>query len=189
MLLLSKLGLTTALAAALALAAPALAADPPGHGGRPHRGGHSYSMPPHGFHSAPPGFHGTLPHAGHVYPGGVFRHGGGLPGRHFGYFRSHDFRHFTPSDLHAWRGGEWRHVWHDGHLAWWWYVDGLWFFYPAPIYPYPAYIGSTYYYDYYGEYGTPAYYWYYCEDPPGYYPYIQQCNGPWEPVPPTPGGD
>ncbi len=187
MLLRSKLGLIAALASALTLALPTLAADPPHGHGHPH--GSSYRMPPRGFHSAPPGFRGALPHVGRAYPGRVIRHGGGFPSRHFGYFRGHDFRHFTPGDLHSWRRGEWRHVWHDGHLAWWWYVDGLWFFYPAPIYPYPGYIGSTYYYDYYGEYGTPAYYWYYCEDPPGYYPYIQQCNGPWEPVPPTPSGD
>ncbi|MDE3115704.1 MAG: hypothetical protein KGL26_08910, partial [Pseudomonadota bacterium] len=97
------------MAAALAFAAPALAADPHGHGG-PHggvsHGGHGYSMPPHGFHSAPPGFRGTLPHGGHAYPGGAIRHGGGLPSRHFGYFRGRDFRHFSPGALHAWRGGE-----------------------------------------------------------------------------------
>jgi hypothetical protein len=29
-------------------------------------------------------------------------------------------------------------------------------------------------------------YWYYCEDPQGYYPYVQQCPGGWQPVAPTP---
>jgi hypothetical protein len=28
--------------------------------------------------------------------------------------------------------------------------------------------------------------WYYCENPPGYYPYVQQCPGGWRPVAPTP---
>jgi len=28
--------------------------------------------------------------------------------------------------------------------------------------------------------------WYYCEDPQGYYPYVQQCPGGWRPVAPTP---
>jgi hypothetical protein len=31
-----------------------------------------------------------------------------------------------------------------------------------------------------------AAYWYYCEDPQGYYPYVQQCPGGWQPVAPTP---
>lgn len=29
-------------------------------------------------------------------------------------------------------------------------------------------------------------YWYYCQDPPGYYPYVQQCPRGWQPVSPTP---
>ena len=82
MLLLSKLGLGTVVAAALALTAPALAADPHGHGGRPHGSSHgsshSYSMPPHSFHGAPPGLHGTLPHTRHAYPGRVLRPGRSL---------------------------------------------------------------------------------------------------------------
>ncbi|MBI3265029.1 MAG: hypothetical protein HYZ58_18030 [Acidobacteria bacterium] len=28
--------------------------------------------------------------------------------------------------------------------------------------------------------------WYYCENPRGYYPYVQQCPGGWQPVAPTP---
>jgi hypothetical protein len=28
--------------------------------------------------------------------------------------------------------------------------------------------------------------WYYCEDPPGYYPYVPQCPGGWRQVPATP---
>ncbi len=29
-------------------------------------------------------------------------------------------------------------------------------------------------------------YWYYCAESNAYYPYVQQCAGPWQPVPPTP---
>jgi hypothetical protein len=29
-------------------------------------------------------------------------------------------------------------------------------------------------------------YWYYCGDPQGYYPYLQQCPGGWQQVSPTP---
>jgi hypothetical protein len=28
--------------------------------------------------------------------------------------------------------------------------------------------------------------WYYCDDPQGYYPYVQQCPDGWRPVAPTP---
>ena len=31
-------------------------------------------------------------------------------------------------------------------------------------------------------------YWYYCQDPPGYYPYVQQCPGGWQTVVPPPAG-
>jgi TPR repeat protein len=29
--------------------------------------------------------------------------------------------------------------------------------------------------------------WYYCDNPPGYYPYVRTCNDPWRPVPAQPG--
>ncbi len=32
----------------------------------------------------------------------------------------------------------------------------------------------------------PPPYWYYCDNPQGYYPYVQQCPGGWRPVAPTP---
>lgn len=32
----------------------------------------------------------------------------------------------------------------------------------------------------------PSQYWYYCDNPKGYYPYVQQCPGGWRPVSPTP---
>jgi hypothetical protein len=39
------------------------------------------------------------------------------------------------------------------------------------------------YYDY-GDYGQPySQTWYYCSDPPGYYPYVAQCNTGWQAVP------
>ena len=31
-----------------------------------------------------------------------------------------------------------------------------------------------------------AQYWYYCDNPQGYYPYVQQCPGGWRQVAPTP---
>jgi hypothetical protein len=139
-------------------------------------------MPPHGFHAAPPSFHGALPNAG--APVGAPHYQLGRPGHDLGAFNGHNFAHMPTPDHEAWRGGAWRHELHDGHLGWWWVVGGSWFFYPAPIFPYPTYIGPDYYYDYYSSYPAPSYYWYYCEDPPGYYPYVQDCNVDWQPVPP-----
>jgi hypothetical protein len=32
-------------------------------------------------------------------------------------------------------------------------------------------------------------YWYYCEDPKGYYPYVESCPQGWRRVAPTPPSD
>ena len=181
-----KLGASAALITGLAIASAAIAADPHGGGysggGGVHGGGHS--MPSRGFSGAPHGFHGTLPRAS----GGPARMHGqiGRAGHDLGQFRGHDFAHFTADERAAWQGGAWRHAWHHGHYGWWWLVGDDWFFYPAPLYPYPLYVGSDDYYDYMDEYGPPAYYWYYCENPAGYYPYVQNCSGEWQAVPPSP---
>lgn len=172
------------LLAGVAYAGPTFAADPPHGGGG--MGGHA--MPSHGFRGAPPGFHGTLPHGGPSRNGAAMHHEFGRAGHDLGVFRGHDFGHFTPEERTAWEHGGWRHTWHHGHYGWWWGVGDFWFFYPGPIYPYPDYIGPEDYYDYYDQYGAPAYYWYHCGDPAGYYPYVQQCNVPWEPVPPAADG-
>jgi hypothetical protein len=34
----------------------------------------------------------------------------------------------------------------------------------------------------------PRPYWYYCDNPAGYYPYVQQCPGGWRQVNPAPPG-
>lgn len=153
------------------------------HGTSGFHGTSHYSMPSSGFHGVPPDFHGHLTHGGPA-PSRSGHHIVGGPGHDLGRFHGHDYAHFSDAERYSWRHGEWRHAYHNGHYGWWWYADDNWFFYPAPIYPYPLYVGSEDYYDYYDENGSPDYYWYYCEDPPGYYPYVQNCNVPWEPVPP-----
>lgn len=105
-------------------------------------------------------------------------------GRHPGFHFAHrDFGHFTSFENRTWTAGRWNHGWHNGRLGWWWFAGGIWYFYDAPIYPYPAYV-SDYYVDE-GAYG-PGSYWYYCSNPAGYYPYVQSCGTPWQPVPATP---
>jgi hypothetical protein len=71
-----------------------------------------------------------------------------------------------------------------------------------------GYYGNSYYSPYYGYPSTvvtvpatppvyiqqaapvvqqnPAGYWYYCNNPQGYYPYIKQCPNGWQQVSPTP---
>jgi hypothetical protein len=39
--------------------------------------------------------------------------------------------------LEHWRAGHWYHGRHGGRVGWWWVAGGVWYFYPAPVYPYP----------------------------------------------------
>jgi hypothetical protein len=92
-----------------------------------------------------------------------------------------------------------------GYPGWYWRgpVGGWPYAYPYP-YPYP--YSSPY--PYYAPppavmqqppvYSEPEqqqpYYWYYCQDPQGYYPYVKSCPGGWMKVvpnttPPQPGGE
>jgi hypothetical protein len=114
-------------------------------------------------------------------------HHGPISGTPHFMFTHHDFGHFTPDEHLNWTGGHWNHAWHNGRFGWWWFAGGLWYFYDAPIYPYPGYV-SDYYAD--DDQPGPGYQqgpaWYYCSNPPGYYPYVQNCGTPWQPVPATP---
>jgi hypothetical protein len=96
---------------------------------------------------------------------------------------------------------------HGGHVHG---SFGLYFGFPYPYDPYPYY--NPYRYPYYPPVITvpvptqppvyieqgeapptlqqaPAaenYYWYHCDRPEGYYPYIKECPGGWQKVAPTP---
>lgn len=86
--------------------------------------------------------------------------------------------------------------------------SGFDFYFGAPLYPYP-YYRDPFYYPYYpptvitvpvtppvyiqqsppAAQHYPSGYWYYCRNPEGYYPYIQECPRGWqqvEPIPPSP---
>jgi hypothetical protein len=81
----------------------------------------------------------------------------------------------------VWHGGRWFHSRHDGRLGWWWVVGDQWYFYPAPVYPYPdPYVPPVVAA---APAPTPGATWYYCDNPAGYYPYVAQCTAPWRPVP------
>lgn len=47
-----------------------------------------------------------------------------------------DFRHYPGHDDY-WRRGHWEHGFHHGRDGWWWVVGPTWYFYAAPVYPYP----------------------------------------------------
>ena len=117
----------------------------------------------------------ALPALGQARPGPVW-HGG--------------IEHFHEHNIVVWRGGRWFHGWHGNRLGWWWLVDGAWYWYPAPVYPYPD------------PYTPPVVVqvpsappaqpqalpstWYYCDRPAGYYPYVPECGSGWKAVPATP---
>lgn len=91
-------------------------------------------------------------------------------------------RHFHDHDEHMWRGGRWFHGDHDGRAGWWWIVNGGWYFYPRPVYPYPY----TYAPPVVAPAQPPGGFWYYCYNPPGYYPYVPRCATSWVAVPASP---
>jgi hypothetical protein len=104
-------------------------------------------------------------------------------------YHGRDFHGFSPHDRQVWVGGHWDHGWHDGRFAWWWIVDGGWYFYPAPVYPYPTYVPPAIVVQQPPPTPTglpPAQFWYYCDNPQGYYPYVATCNVPWRQVPTAP---
>jgi hypothetical protein len=115
----------------------------------------------------------------------------GSGGRSGGHFSGVASSHFS-----AWHGG-----WSRGHGSSW----GFRFYaYPGWGWPYPS--AYPYYYSYpysypYPYYSPPPvvrqeapvysepqqeqpYYWYYCENPQGYYPYVKSCPGGWMKVVP-----
>lgn len=104
-------------------------------------------------------------------------------------FHGRDFGHFSPAERAHWSGGRWVNDWHDGRFAWWWVVDDFWYFYPAPIYPYPTYVPPAIVVQQAPPMPAgmpPAQYWFYCDNPRGYYPYVASCNVAWRGVPVAP---
>jgi len=140
-------------------------------------------------------------------------HGGAAPTAfNHGHFYGHDYVHFTVHERDLWHRGAWHHEFHSGRYGWWYAVDGIWYFYAEPIYPYPTYIPDVVYLPeeedevpppvyadaappepvppepappaQYGQ--QPIYYYYFCPDAQTYYPYVTSCASPWQPVPTTP---
>ncbi len=103
----------------------------------------------------------------------------------------------------GWHGGT--RVFIGGGFGWWgwpgWWGPGWW----GPSYPYYSYYPSYPYYaappvavqqaptQYIQQDPSPPsapQYWYYCQNPQGYYPYVKDCSVGWMqvvPQPPPPG--
>ena len=76
-------------------------------------------------------------------------------------------------------------------MGWWWVAGGTFYFYPAPVYPYPSPweppavelvsppVGME-------PPPPPTQYWYFCRASNQYYPYVATCPGVWEQVPAMP---
>jgi len=114
-------------------------------------------------------------------------------------FHGHDVGRFDRHELGLWRGGGWRHEIFNGRLGWWWVSGGVWYFYDAPVYPYPMVVsGMAFAEPMVVVPGAPMVIqqaapppppqqqqqpvWYYCDSPAGYYPYVPTCNLPFRPV-------
>jgi hypothetical protein len=149
----------------------------------------------------PPGQynHGPVPAVGayqHPVGQGAYVHGPVGPGpvrgpANFHRFEGRDFAHFSPADQAMWRGGGWRHEFHNGRWGWWWFVGGAWYFYDQPIYPYPVYVSDVVYEEPVDEEQAevpmdPAAVpqptgnvYYYCPGV-GYYPQVPTCSVPFQ---------
>jgi hypothetical protein len=140
--------------------------------------------------------------SGQRYGGQVGHYGGS--NRHGGYYGGNHYRgnHYYGGHRHGGYYGGW---YGGAYWGWPWYAA-----WPA----YGWGLGYPYYgsYGYYGPYASyPAYepaptvyveaapaagamsavpapkvLWYYCNEPAGYYPYVQECNSPWVKVNPPP---
>lgn len=94
----------------------------------------------------------------------------------------------APAPSIHWDHGYWHHGWYGGRMGWWWVVGPSWHYYEYPFYPYwGSYSSRVVVVEQPAPTGPPpTAYWYWCDEPKGYYPYVAQCAGGWTPVPATP---
>lgn len=128
-------------------------------------------------------------------------------------FRERDVRRFDAIELGHWRGGQWRNSCFAGRCGWWWFAGGQWYFYERPVYPYPLVVSEITFIEpvpapapVYVAPAPPVYVappppppvrpappplppppqmYYYCDNPPGYYPTVPSCPTGFRQVPAT----
>jgi len=128
------------------------------------------------------GYHGGGRGSGGT--GGFHGGGGYTGGKHAG---THGAEWQGGSQTNRWHGGGSHGGWYGGGLGIYvgeWAYPGAWPYAYVSTYPghdpYPVYASdTTTAYVEPGQQLAPAYYWYYCADPTGYYPYVQNCNDAW----------
>ncbi|MCD7097819.1 hypothetical protein [Stenotrophomonas sp. MMGLT7] len=124
-------------------------------------------------------------HDGPSRDGGPGRAGpaaGPGPGQHHRF--PGDYRRFGPDDRALWARGGWRHEYRDGRWGWWWLVDGMWYWYDRPVYPYPTAVSVVTYApppavayvptEPAAPVAPPPRFRYFCPGQ-GYYPEVQAC--------------
>ena len=182
----NRFSVASLLLAGAAICAAPVAAQADVH----HLVGHPHAAVPHvAVHVGPvhaavrPAFHPAFRAGVRGGPARGFAHFGrpGFRPLHAAIIGHVGFAHFSPAERLAWTHGRWYHRFWHGRYGWWWYAGGAWFWYNAPVYPYPTDVSDYYYEE--PDYNEPAANWYYCYNPPGYYPYVSSCYGPWQPVP------
>ena len=106
---------------------------------------------------------------------------------------------FDPFEMSLWAAGTWVEGWYNGQYGWWWVSNGRRYYYPHPIYPYPMEVSEVWYPETVivappppppppppvAGYAPPPPQpgmWYYCDNPAGYYPYVQSCGQPFRAV-------
>jgi hypothetical protein len=135
--------------------------------------------------------HGAWAHSGQSHPGGMgggHFHGGNFNNGNFhggnfnnGHFHGNHFNdgHFNPGHFNP------GHFPHRGSHARVIIVPPLVGYYPPPVYyyspPVAAQTAPMTFIEQESD-GTTINYWYYCADPAGYYPYVQQCPAGWQVV-------
>lgn len=132
------------------------------------------------------GFHPMPAYAAtHVY----VRAHVGWHGRPYYHYHHHYYRH-PGFSAHIWLRGYWHRGWRGPRFGWWWVVGPSWYYYSAPVYPYPdPYVPPTIVQTTPAKPGpAPEQYWYYCAPAKKYYPYVSECPGGWQKVPVTPPG-
>jgi hypothetical protein len=134
------------------------------------------------------------------------------PARQFrdfdGGYREARRERFGRPNRPAWNSGYWYNGHHEGRLGWWWVVGSLWYFYPQPVDPYPAYPYESNVTIIQTPPAQPTQpmppvqptqpniqttpsapnnnVWYYCADADEYYPYVRECPAGWRTVPAKP---
>ena len=137
----------------------------------------------------------NTPHRQHGEDNHEYEHRDGRHRADFHHFTGRNYHHWEERERAIWRSGAWRHEKYMGRYGWWWITGGMLYFYEEPVYPYPLVVPDVVYELPVDDQPPPEYsqqppedpdYWYYCEDPKGYYPYITECPGGWMTVVPQP---